>query len=167
MKRTLVCLAALAMLISPTRAKAGSADAGILFVNMAPNGSGEASRQCTDSIRRGLRTESQLDAIQPRAIGETAFRRIAESGVENADEPFLTWRYNDEFLERLYQAETHEDANSSGALLVDCRPEDNILRVAFYGISDLRIELNTQITDEVREHVTRRIENEIWRFFQP
>ena len=120
-----VCLALLSLaLASP--AMAGDADFIPTLINMTPDGSDGAARECATALRRALRSNWSL-----AARGESSLRRSVVEGGDAAASTSDFFEWQDSALDAV-ALEAYAQGNHEGGaalILFDCRPSDQVFRL--------------------------------------
>jgi len=148
----------LSTVLIATPSLAGDRPLEVLFVNMTPDAlATKRSDECVKQIRHALGKD-----IDFQRTGETRLRKRVR---KTNGEPFLDWP--DATYER---ATSNPSWGIDTLVLVDCRPETNILNLAHspanHGVTKIRMH-SVNLTKTTTKWIGRAIRPRIWVGFSP
>jgi hypothetical protein len=126
MKVSAVVFFAMLSLLVPSPGVAGSGYPVMTLVNMTPNGSDDAARECAAQMRRYFRAEEQ--DFQARGESRIRTSMVAAGDADAATSDFFEWDVA--ALGVLARDALQENEEWGAALLLfDCRPTDQVFRL--------------------------------------
>jgi hypothetical protein len=125
--RTSVAIVAFLSGLVTSPGAAGDADFIPTLVNMTPDGSDDAARECAADLRGFFRVEGRMFVVR----GESAMRRsVVERGdAEAATSDFFEWEAGalDAAAIEAFEQGNHE--GGAALILFDCRPTEQVFRL--------------------------------------
>ncbi len=161
MKTFANCVLALAMCLfvfHSSSAHAGSRELEVLFVNMTPDAeSGGESKTCVEAIKRQFRKADTT----VKKLGESKIRKAV--GVAKGGAAFVTWK------PKLFKKLIYPVSNSDVIVLVDCRPEKELLDILLVPVRlrPLAISYRSVPNPKLLNALTKRLLAHAWDGFSP